>query len=268
MLQQNILVHGCYIKGITNNVGNCLFESLASLGLGDNDLGISPHVMIRKSVASVLLSVKTEVGFFPKIPDMTPEELFASSNDVEYVKDKNTGEIYCYDYEMMIWDLNTSFSWEKLPTEFILTAISRIYNVEIQIYHNKTDFINKINALDNTDSEDVIRLGQINEEHYFPLLLLPDELKSDFETINELLNTDIKYAQSIEKFKKWSKSMMDSIGFNQASQANQANQANYANHTHSSNDDIITMKTNKILSQEQKQDYDEISNFDNFDIII
>ena len=80
VLQKNLIKHNCYIKSITNNIGNCLFESLASLGLGDNDLGISAHNMIRKSLAIVLLMVKTEVGFFPKI-DLTPEEIFTNAND-------------------------------------------------------------------------------------------------------------------------------------------------------------------------------------------
>ena len=50
--------------------------------MGDNDLGINEHYMIRKNLAAVLLAVKTEIGFFPKI-DLTPEELFKNINDVE-----------------------------------------------------------------------------------------------------------------------------------------------------------------------------------------
>ena len=46
MLQKSIIQNNCYIKSITTNVGNCLFESLGSLGLGDNDLNIAPNKMI------------------------------------------------------------------------------------------------------------------------------------------------------------------------------------------------------------------------------
>ena len=111
MLQQNIIDHNCYIKSITKNLGNCLFESLAELGLGDNDFGINKHEVIRKNIASVLLIMKTEIGFFPKI-DLTPEELFKNINDIEFVKNKLDGQIYEYDYDMMIYDLSTNFSWE------------------------------------------------------------------------------------------------------------------------------------------------------------
>ena len=276
VLQKNIIKHNCYIKSITNNIGNCLFESLASLGLGDNDLGISTHSMIRKSLASVLLLAKTEIGFFPKI-NLTPEEIFTNANEIEFIKDKKTGEVYIYDYDTMIYDLNSSYSWERLPTEFILMALSRIYQVEIRIYHNLTDFINKINVLED-EPENIIRLGQINEEHYFPLLEIPDELKNDHDVVDEILNTKIVYDKCLKQFKKWSKIMMDSmmslnnISKNDNSIDNKSENCNQnynkiiLDNSNDLNTDTIIMKTNK-LTIEQQEDYKQILNIEDFDII-
>jgi len=301
MLQKSIIKNHCYIKSITNNVGNCLFESLGSLDLGDNDLGIQPSEMIRKNLASILLSVKTEIGFFPNIPNSTPEEIFLNYNDVEFVKDSKTNTIYVYDYDMMIFDLNSNYSWARLPTEFLLMAISRIYQFEILIYHNKTDYVNKItvwnNQISNNDIEK-IRLGQINEEHYFPLLELPNELKYDKDVLDEIINTDVKYDNYIKKFKKWSKVMMDSMNsINIPNEQNisksthidiNSNYKNlcdnlsnnlseelYENLANSSIDvtndtdlnELKIMKTKNKLTQEQIDDYNQISNFDEFAFI-
>ena len=296
MLQKSIINNHCYIKSMTTNVGNCLFESIASLGLGDNDLGIKPSDIIRKNLAALLLSVKTEIGFFPNLPNSTPEEIFITHNEIEMIKDKKTKAIYIYDYDMMIYDLNSNYSWTRLPMEFLLMAISRIYQVEILIYHNKTNYVNKINVWDkihgNNNYDDLeinkIRLGQINEEHYFPLLELSNELKFNPDAIDEILGTEIKYDKYIRRFKKWSKVMMDSIGMRTNS---------YSNHVSNNNFEIeyditkpdnklkplninkievgeqqkyhspIVMKTNKSLTQEQIDDYNQISNFDDFSFV-
>jgi hypothetical protein len=269
VLQKNIIKHNCYIKNKTNNIGNCLFESLASLGLGDNDLGITNHVMIRKSLAIVLLMVKTEIGFFSK-NNLTPEEIFTNSNEIEFVQDKKTGEVYIYDYDMMIYDLNSSYSWERLPTEFILMALSKIYQVEIRIYHNSNDFVNRINVLDDVP-ENIIRLGQINEEHYFPLLKIPDELKNDSDVIDSILNTNVIYDKFIKQFKKWSKIMMDSMGHIDVNckEKNELDNYNESNTKFNVSNTYITttiMKSNK-LTTEQFEDYKQISNIEDFDVL-
>jgi hypothetical protein len=252
MLQKNIIGNFCYIKSITNNVGNCLFESLGSLGLGDNDMGIKPCNMIRKNLAALLLAVKTEVGFFPNLPNLTLEEIFLNQNEIELIKDSKTKTIYLYDYDMMVYDLNSKYSWERLPTEFLLMVISRIYQVEILIYHNKTKYINKINVWNNSENLNTIekiRLGQINEEHYFPLIELDDELKHNTDVLNEIINTDIKYDNHLKKFKKWSKIMIESINQNKFNQIPKI------------------MKTTNNLSQERMDDYNQISNFKDFKYI-
>lgn len=275
MLQKSIIQNNCYIKSITTNVGNCLFESIGSLGLGDNDLGIEPCKMIRKNLAAILLSVKTEIGFFPNFPNSTPEEIWKTQNEIGFVKDNMTKSVYIYDYDMMLYDLKTNYSWTRLPMEFLLMAISRIYQVEILILHNKTNYVHKINIW-NHDVQ-TIRLGLINEEHYFPLLKLTDELANNPDVIKEILETEIKYDKYILQFKKWSKIMMDSIKPIQKNKTIKTNdniktndkieiiQTNEINTTISTNSsDSIIMKTKKILTPEQIYDYQEISNLDDF----
>lgn len=297
MLQKNIIQHHCYIKSITTNIGNCLFESIALLGLGDNDLNVKPSTMIRKNLASLLLSVKTEIGFFPNLPNSTPEEIFLNYNEIEMIKDTCTEQVYVYDYDMMILDLGSNFSWVRLPMEFLLMTISRIYQVEILIYHNKTDYVNKINVWDKVSDGIIsnveiekIRLGQINEEHYFPLLELTDELKFDTDVINEILGTEIKYDKYINEFKKWSKLMMVSIGIScdenyhdvSGSRINDetiggcilSDKQDYPiddddddNDNDNECNESIIMKTNKFLTNEQIDDYNQISNFDDFSFV-
>ena len=173
---------------------------------------------------------------------------------------------------MMINDLNSSYSWERLPTEFILMTLSRIYQVEIIIYHNMTDFINKINVLeDEYVYKDIIRLGQINEEHYFPLLEIPTELKNDTDVINEILNTKIVYDKCLKQFKKWSKILMDSMinTTNTVTIKNDKSNNDMIILDNSNNSNINTtkiMKTNK-LTIEQSEDYKHISNIEDFDIL-
>jgi hypothetical protein len=158
-------------------------------------MGILPSEMIRKNLAFLLLAVKTEIGFFQNLQNLTPEEIFLNQNDIEFVKKIGTKDVYIYNYDVMILDLSARYYWKRLPTEFLLMTISRIYQVEILIYHNKTDFINNINVWNNlthfNDPLEKIRLGQICEEHYFPLLELPDEFKNDKDILDKIIGINI-----------------------------------------------------------------------------
>ena len=212
-LQQNILAHNCFIPKLTNNNGNCLFESLSILGYGDNNLDIEPQIMIRKNLSSMLLYMRDFEDFFPNV-NMTPEEIFNNTNEVEFVKNNKTGEAYVYNYDMMICDLRTNYSWERLPTELILMSISRIYQVKILIYHNKTQYVNEVNVwkgIISDESLDIIRLGHINEEHYIPVLKLDDELCDDIETIHTISKIKIKYDTKKINYNEWAKSIALSI---------------------------------------------------------
>ena len=143
--------------------------------------------------------------FFPNLT-ITPEEIFNNANEIDFVKDKVTGQVYEYNYDMMICDLRTNYSWERLPTELILMTISRLYEVKILIYHNKTQYINEINVwkgIINDEDLEIIRLGHINEEHYVPVLKLQDDLIDDIETIHNISKIKLKYDVKKINFKQW-----------------------------------------------------------------
>lgn len=277
-LQKNLIKLNCVIKEKTNNSGDCLFESLASFGLGENDSGIEPHIMIRNNVASILLSCKNEINFFPNI-NMTPNELFENINEIDIVRENDTNDIYIYDYDTMILDLNTDSSWERLPTEFIMMTISRIYKVKFLIYHNKTDYVNKINVWNEVISDDLIetiKLGQINEEHYFPVIEISDKLKNQLEINNELLN--IYYDDNINEYKIWANLMLNSLtsntNLNNETINNDKSIDEYINSDKNENN-ITNCKTikkklikNDIESNIEKQDYIEISNMNDFFIFL
>ncbi len=214
-LSDKVSKDNCFIPKLTKNNGNCLFESLSILGLGDNDLDIEPHMMLRNNISSVLLYLRNCIDFFPGL-NITPEQIFENSNDIEFVKNKKTGEIFQYNYDMMICDLRTNYSWTRLPTELVLMAISRIYQIKILIYHNKTNFVNEINVWKDDPTIDnelinTIRLGHINEEHYIPILNIPEELVEHDETINNILEIEIEYEDKKNKYKKWAKFIASTI---------------------------------------------------------
>ena len=131
LLQENLKRDGTlYIPKLTSNVGNCLFESLEILGYGDAE-------QIRKNVSAVMtLSSKDEL-FFPHIHQSLCS-IFTNSNDIATVLDKDEEKAYKYNYDMMLVDLYSKHSWSRLPTELILMVISRIYKIQILIYHNNT----------------------------------------------------------------------------------------------------------------------------------
>lgn len=227
-LQQNILGSNCFIHSLTSNNGNCLFESLGKLGLGELDLDIPPHVVLRNNLSSILLYMRNVDDFFPNI-SLSPEEIFENSNEIDFIKNKNTGEIYVYNYDMMICDLRTNYSWERLPTELILLTVSRLYEVKILIYHNKTRYINEINVWKGIipdDQIDIIRLGHINEEHYLPILKLPDELIDDVDTIHNISKIKLEYDNKKINYKAWAEKTANEYYIEQLTQQKNFNLIN------------------------------------------
>lgn len=193
MLKKNLLHDkSLFIYETTSNNGNCLFESLCYLNLGD-DANLTYYngdkiikflsENMRQNLAKVLLLIRNNKDFFPNI-GLTPEEIFLNSNEIDTVYSKTDDQIYKYDYDMMLCDLYSNFSWSRLPTELLLTAISRIYQVKIIIYHNNSNYTSVINAF-NDDNITTIRLGHINEEHYVPIIQIPEFVLSSPELYNE-----------------------------------------------------------------------------------
>ena len=205
-LQKNLLKDGSLcIPRLTNNVGNCLFESLQILELGDAE-------KIRKNISAVMLLCRNDNSFFPNL-NISLENIFFNSNDIGYVLDNNNDQKYKYNYDMMLVDLYSKYSWSRLPAELILMVISRIYKIKILIYHNNTDYVNEINVW--KDIKDIelktIRLGQLNEEHYVPVAEIPDDYKLNIEIYNEILNKKIKYVKAKNRFHKWAKELVTQI---------------------------------------------------------
>ncbi len=272
-LQQNILGSNCFIHSLTENNGNCLFESLGKLGLGELDSITPPHIVLRKNLASILLYMRNITDFFPNI-SLTPEEIFENSNEIEFFKNNNTGDVYVYNYDMMICDLRTNYSWERLPTELILLTVSRLYEVKILIYHNKTRYINEINVWKGIipdDEIDIIRLGHINEEHYLPVLKLPDELIDDIDTIHNISKIKLEYDYKKINYKAWAEKtanehyielLTKQENFNLNSTINK-NEQEYVEKTKSSQ----TTNQNKNKVEDFEFEPGEKLNLDDFEIL-
>ena len=204
-IKSNISGSNCFIPKLTKSNGNCLFESLSILGLGENNLGIEGPEMLRNNRASVLLYVRNCYNFFPNL-SLTPEEIFDNSNEVDMIKNSKTNTVYIYNYDLMICDLRTKYKWKRLPTELILMAVSRIYQVKILIHHNNSQYINEINVWAGhipDESIDVIRLALINEEHYVPIMQIPNELLNDFDTIQAIGKINLEYSDALGDYQKW-----------------------------------------------------------------
>jgi len=198
-LQENLKKDGSlYIPKLTSNVGNCLFESLEILGYGDAE-------QIRKNVTTVMTLCAKDDSFFPYI-HQSLRNIFSNSNDIATVLDKDENKSYKYNYDMMLVDLYSKHSWSRLPTELILMVISRIYKIQILIYHNNTAYVSNVNVWQQCDyiSPTIIRLGQLNEEHYVPITEITT-------TSSDLVNKKIKYVKAKNRFHKWARELIINI---------------------------------------------------------
>ena len=144
--------------------------------------------------------------FFPYL-NQSLKDIFINSNDIISVFDKNEEKSYKYNYDMMLVDLYSKHSWSRLPTELILMVISRIYKIQILIYHNNSTYVSKVNVWENCDyiSPTIIRLGQLNEEHYVPITQITSS--SSFDIINK----KIKYVKAKNRFHKWARELIINI---------------------------------------------------------
>ena len=207
-LNDNILSFGPFhVAKLTKCIGNCIFESLSILGLGTDD-------EIRRNVAAVMLLMRDEKYFFPNLENSL-EELFNNQNCEEWVWEKREKEMYKYNYDMMIVDLYRSGSWTRLPTELILLSISRIYEVNILIYHNNNLYVNEISAWEKEDKPtDIIRLGQLNEEHYVPIEEVPVEIQTQPDLYAEYISITPKYIKNKNRFHRWAKEQLEILNTN------------------------------------------------------
>ena len=272
-LHYNLILNGSYsIPKLTKNNGNCLFESLSYLGYG------TPSE-IRKNIAALLLLVKNDYNFFPGL-NTCPGELFINSNDVDIVKDKNTGQIYEYDYNAMIIDLYTNHSWSRLPMELILMTISRIYEIHIKIFSNKSEYVNTVSVwnldnldnLDNSDLDidiDIVYLGHLNEEHYVPVIKLDDEIVNNSLLMNEFYNFYPKYISAKNNYHKWGKQLTLSIGLYEDNYLASIQQKINPNPNPNPNSNYLSINHIQIIptNQELYFDLEQIKDFDDFKIV-
>jgi len=198
LLQENLKRDGTlYIPKLTSNVGNCLFESLEILGYGDAE-------QIRKNVSAIMTLCAKDESFFPFI-HQSLYNIFYNSNDIATVLDKDENKSYKYNYDMMLVDLYSNHTWSRLPTELILMVISRIYKIQILIYHNNTQYVSTVNVWDDMSLSTIIRLGQLNEEHYVPIKQITDATTAD------MVNKKIKYVKAKNRFHKWARELVINI---------------------------------------------------------
>jgi hypothetical protein len=242
----NMMANGYYlIPKLTKNNGNCFWESLSHLGFGKSS-------EIRKNIAALLLLVKNDYSFFPNL-NTCPEELFLNCNDVEVVRDKNTNLVYEYDYNMMVIDLYKNHSWTRLPMELIMMTVSRVYEINIKIFSNKSEFVQTVTVWN--DEEDTVYLGHINEEHYIPITKIDDELTQNFTLIEDIIKIYPRYISAKKNYKKWINSVTT---FNETSNLESFE---------TQNEDKTNNTNNYTINQELIKDLDEIKDFTDFEVI-
>ncbi len=163
--------------------GNCLFDSLSSLGYGNNS------DELRKSITYLMYVFKDYKNFFIDQQESL-NELFTNFNEIELVYCKNTSTVYKYNYDVMCQDMYESCNWTRLNTQLVLMFISKVFNVNITIIHDN-GFETTIHLADK-DSVSIF-LAHVGESHYLPI--------SKIEDINNLKN--IEYKSMKHEFLKW-----------------------------------------------------------------
>ena len=163
--------------------GNCLFDSLCSLGFGNSS------DELRKSITYLMYIFKDYKNFFNDQQE-TLNELFTIFNEIELVYCKNTCKIYKYNFDIMCQDMYESCNWTRLNTQLVLMFISKIFNINITII-NDNGFETTIHQ--GNENANNIFLAHINESHYLPI--------SKFDDIDNLKHTE--YNEMKIEFIKW-----------------------------------------------------------------
>jgi hypothetical protein len=166
-INENINKKNLEISYLTPLDGNCLFESLSHLGLGNNSNEL------RKAICYLMIIFKDYKNFFPDQTE-TISELFQVFNEIEYVHCRQDSRIYKYSFEVMCQDLYEACNWTRLPTQLILMFISKIFNLNIIIIQ-ENGFEHNIFV---GDKEAIpIYLAHLSESHYLPIDKVKDSLK-------------------------------------------------------------------------------------------
>ncbi len=183
VINNNIKHKNLQVSKLSVIDGNCLFDSLSSLGIGNN------ADELRKSLTYLLLIFQDYQNFFPEQKESI-KELFGLFNEIEIVHCKTDSKIYKYTFDIMCQDLYESFNWNRLPTQLILMFISKLFNVNINII-NENGFEHNI-VLGDENARNLY-LAHISESHYLPI--------DKIEDTNNHLN--IEYTEYKDIFIKW-----------------------------------------------------------------
>jgi hypothetical protein len=173
-----------YIPELTNLDGNCIFESLKYHNLCEN------IDEFRCGLAYILMLFKNKKYFIPN-QELTLEEIFNLSNNIDSVLCLNTESLYKYTFETMCYDLSTNTSWTRLNVELLFLTLTVLFNIEIIIFHNNGHITN-IKTIQNENTISIY-LGLIDECHYIPIC---DKNKIDTTTY-----TCPTYTNNINTFK-------------------------------------------------------------------
>lgn len=181
--------------------GNCLFESLVCLGIGETIANL------RKGIASVMYLFRDYEYFFPYQKD-TIKQLFNNHERIHVCcKRKNKVIDYIdYSYEIMCQDLCNNGTWHRMPTNLILMVISLLFKLDIKIINDQNNHMLSINVYNEEATEDndirEIILANLGELHYVPLEKIGDDEELDPIYYNDDKGNFIKWAISMENKKK------------------------------------------------------------------
>lgn len=155
--------HGYMVGELTELDGDCIFSSLHYFGYG------SKASVLRKALSLIMYEYRHYKGFLGIYPDMTLSELYYMFNEEELpdVLDKKNN-IVKYDYNVMCKDLSNKGEWDRIHPELLFLTISRILDVEIQIYHDADLSVKSYKAM-NKEYQNIIPVGYVYKCHYVPL---------------------------------------------------------------------------------------------------
>lgn len=221
-------LNGLYVPQLTTLVGNCIFESFQYHGLCE-DINT-----FRCGLAYLMILFKDKKFFIPG-QELSLEEIFNFSNNIETVFCKKTKRLYKYTFIAMCLDLAKNCSWTRLNTQLIFLVMTVLLNIRISILHNN-GHITEIKTIENENTMNVY-LGLIDETHYIPIAVRRGHPIEDVCP---------KYLESIREFHGWAREVaimynrveyepgtfenVENIGnHNQHNQQNQQNQQNQHN---------------------------------------
>lgn len=188
------LQYNLYIPALTELSGNCFFESLQILNIIDD------QIKFRNALAMAMLVFKDK-KFFIKNQDLTLEELFNFTNEIECVYCTNTNKFYKYDYKAMLYDIMTDTAWTRLPTQIIIMVIATLLNIKFVILHNNS------HITELGESEEIVYLGLVDEMHYIPLKKQDEKYEINniplymekFNLFKHIIDKNIKQKEKIEE---------------------------------------------------------------------